>query len=71
MHAGCQVEVVSFGRSTSLKLKEAADDFLDLDLDPRRYLINYRGAAHRGAKKVGGEHHVVVTSEDADNPDNQ
>ena len=39
---GCQVEVVSFGRSTSGKLKEAADHFLDLDLDPRRYLINYR-----------------------------
>lgn len=42
MHAGCQVEVVSFGRSTSGKLKEASDDFLDLDLDPKRYLLNYR-----------------------------
>lgn len=41
-HGGCQVEVVSFGRSTSLKLKEAADDFLDLDGDPRRYILNYR-----------------------------
>lgn len=41
-HAGCQVEVVSFGRSTSQKLKEATDDFLDLDGDPRRYLLNYR-----------------------------
>lgn len=41
-HAGCQVEVVSFGRSTSGRLKEAVDDFLDLDLEPRRYLINYR-----------------------------
>lgn len=41
-HGGCQVEVVSFGRSTSLKLKEAADDFLDLDEDPKRYLMNYR-----------------------------
>jgi uncharacterized LabA/DUF88 family protein len=41
-HGGCQVEVVSFGRSTSLKLKEATDDFLDLDQDPRRYLLNYR-----------------------------
>jgi len=39
---GCQVEVVSFGRSTSGKLKEATDNFLDLDGDPRRYLINYR-----------------------------
>lgn len=48
MHSGCQVEVVSFGRSTSLKLKEATDDFLDLDADPRRYLINYRPVRTRG-----------------------
>ena len=46
-HGGCQVEVVSFGRSSSAKLKEAADDFLDLDQDPRRYLINYRSAGGR------------------------
>lgn len=36
---GCQVEVVSFGRSTSAKLKEAADDFIDLDQDPKKYLV--------------------------------
>ena len=42
IHSGCQVEVVSFGRSTSGKLKEATDHFLDLDLDPKRYLLNYR-----------------------------
>lgn len=42
MHSGCQVEVVSFGRSTSGKLKEAADDFLDLDEEPRRYLLGFR-----------------------------
>ena len=42
---GCQVEVVSFGKSTSGKLVEAADDFLDLDTNPRKYLIgnNIRG----------------------------
>lgn len=34
-----QVEVVSFGKSTSGKLKEAADDFLDLSENPRKYLI--------------------------------
>lgn len=44
VHSGCQVEVVSFGRSTSGRLKEAADHFLDLDLDPKRYLINYRAS---------------------------
>ena len=48
-HSGCQVEVVSFGRSTSGKLKEATDHFLDLDQDPKRYLINYRGGTRRGA----------------------
>lgn len=48
IHSGCQVEVVSFGRSTSGKLKEAADDFLDLDQEPRRYLLSYRGT-RRGA----------------------
>ena len=48
-HGGCQVEVVSFGRSSSAKLKEAADDFLDLDSDPRRYLLNYRPVRGRGA----------------------
>jgi uncharacterized LabA/DUF88 family protein len=42
-HDGCQVEVVSFGKSTSGRLKEASDHFLDLDNDPRRYLLNYRG----------------------------
>lgn len=42
VHGGCQVEVASFGRSTSAKLKEATDHFLDLDADPRRYLLNYR-----------------------------
>ncbi|PIR82551.1 hypothetical protein COU20_02000 [Candidatus Kaiserbacteria bacterium CG10_big_fil_rev_8_21_14_0_10_59_10] len=42
VHGGCQVEVVSFGRSSSQRLKDASDDFLDLDNDPKRYLINYR-----------------------------
>ena len=50
-NAGCQVEVVSFGRSTSLKLKEACDDFLDLDKDPKRYLLNYRPV--RGGRPTG------------------
>jgi uncharacterized LabA/DUF88 family protein len=39
---GSQVEVVSFGKSTSMKLKEAADDFLDLSENPQKYLIGGR-----------------------------
>ncbi len=38
---GCQVEVIAFGKSSSSKLIEAADDFLDLDSDPKKYLIGY------------------------------
>ena len=37
---GTQVEVVSFGKSSSAKLIEAADDFLDLDQNPKKYLLN-------------------------------
>jgi len=36
---GCQVEIASFGKSTSQRLIEAADDFIDLDKNPRKYLI--------------------------------
>jgi uncharacterized LabA/DUF88 family protein len=39
IHSGVQVEVVTFGKSASMKLKEACDDFLDLSDNPRKYLI--------------------------------
>lgn len=39
MNEGCQVEVVSFGKSTSSKLIESADDFIDLDKNPSKYLL--------------------------------
>ncbi len=55
---GCQVEVVSFGKSTSAKLIEAADDFFDLDQNPRKYLIGnqnaFRGKGKGGKKEIGG-----------------
>jgi uncharacterized LabA/DUF88 family protein len=36
---GVQVEVVSFGKSTSSKLKDAAEAFLDLCDEPEKYLL--------------------------------
>jgi len=36
---GCQVEVLAFGKTTSAKLLEAVDDFIDLGQDPKKYLI--------------------------------
>ncbi|MFC1790473.1 NYN domain-containing protein [Patescibacteria group bacterium] len=37
---GCKVEVASFSKTTSGKLSEEADSFLDLDLDKKQYLIS-------------------------------
>lgn len=36
---GCQVEVIAFGKSCSARLIESADDFIDLDQNPRKYLM--------------------------------
>lgn len=51
---GMQVEVISFGRSSSSKLRESVDDFLDMDENPSRYLIGYRGGAYRYLPRFGG-----------------
>ncbi|MCW9054956.1 MAG: NYN domain-containing protein [Candidatus Pacebacteria bacterium] len=39
---GCQVEVISFGKSSSSRLREACDDFIDMCDDPKKYLIGNR-----------------------------
>ncbi len=36
---GRQAEIAAFGKSASAKLKEAADDFIDLGEDAKRFLI--------------------------------
>lgn len=36
---GKRVEVIAFGRSASLKLKETADEFLDLEENLEKYLL--------------------------------
>ena len=41
-YLGVQVEFVSFGKSTSNKLREVVDDFLDLSENPRKYLIGVK-----------------------------
>lgn len=41
VNEGCQVEVMSFGKASSAKLIEASDDFIDLDENPRKYLIGF------------------------------
>lgn len=36
---GKQVEVASFGKSTSSRLKEVTDDFLDIGENPKKFLL--------------------------------
>ena len=36
---GCQVEVIAFGKSSSSRLREVADDFIDMCQNPRKYVI--------------------------------
>jgi len=39
---GCIVEVAAFGETTSSRLSETADDFIDLGKNKRRFLIKIR-----------------------------
>ena len=41
--SGIQVEVISFGKSSSGQLKDVVDDFIDMSENPKNYLIGYRG----------------------------
>ena len=36
---GKRVEIIAFGRSASARLKEAADEFIDLEETPEKYLL--------------------------------
>jgi len=63
---GCQVEVISFTKSSSAKLIEACDDFVDMSEDLPRYLLNYR--YKRSVKKKA---QPVVDKKDSTIKDNQ
>jgi len=45
---GCRVEVVAFGKSASAKLKEAVDNFVDLDQNQKKFLIEPKRMPPRG-----------------------
>ncbi len=44
---GCLVEVVAFGETTSTKLREQADDVVDISADTERFLIGGRSSSNR------------------------
>lgn len=65
---GCQVEAVTFGRSASARLKEVVDDFIDLDEEPKDYLIGYRPyKPKKSTKKQASKKSTYVTGTDTDN----
>ncbi|MBP9765707.1 MAG: NYN domain-containing protein [Candidatus Pacebacteria bacterium] len=45
-----QVEVISFGKSTSSKLREVCEDFVDMCDRPEKFIIEHRGARNVGRR---------------------
>lgn len=43
VNEGCQVEVIAFGKSSSSMIRSIADDFVDMCLDPNKYVIQGNG----------------------------
>lgn len=58
---GCQVEIIAFGRSASARLRESADDFIDMDEDASTYLIGRKSGLRRQI-----QHYIGGTDEDDD-----
>ena len=52
VNEGCQVEVMSFGKSTNARLIEVCDDFIDLDHTPAKYLLGFREERGRRAPRT-------------------
>ncbi len=68
-HFGVQVEVISFGRSSSTKLREACEDFIDMCDHPEKYLMGYRAqrsSGTGGAKRAKPHTKKVVRKEFSD-----
>jgi uncharacterized LabA/DUF88 family protein len=64
-HFGVQVEVISFGRSSSSKLRAVCEDFIDMCDHPEKFLIGYRGAKQTHAKaKVKRAHKAAKPIEE-------
>lgn len=53
---GCQVECIAFGKSSSSRLRESVDDFIDMDESPQTFLIGHRPSSRvkKSVKRVVG-----------------
>lgn len=65
---GCQVEVISFGRSSSQRLRDSVDDFIDMDESPKNFLIGYRGGTKpRRTTNTETQTSIKTVGSDTDN----
>src|ERR1700690_2991652 len=62
--SGQLVEVCAFGKSTAGKIKELADSFVDLDANPKKFLLPMKGRSFRFFGK--DENTDVKRSEDSE-----
>ncbi|MBP6974514.1 MAG: NYN domain-containing protein [Candidatus Pacebacteria bacterium] len=53
VNEGCQVEVIAFGKSSSSMLREMADDFIDMCLNPKKYVIQGNAPMNFGSRQIG------------------
>lgn len=67
INQGCQVEIISFGKSSSAKLKEVADEFIDMCENPKKYVINpsMYSFGNRGHDKRAGDEKSELLGENA------
>lgn len=56
---GCQVEGIAFGKSSSGRLRESLDDFIDMDENPQTFLLGMRGGGSRPRRPAAGVKRVV------------
>lgn len=64
-HFGVQVEVISFGRSSSSKLRAVCEDFIDMCDHPEKFLIGYRGVKQtHGKAKAKRAHKTTKPAEE-------
>ena len=59
---GCQVEAITFGRSSSSGLRAVLDDFIDMDENPNHFLIGYRQSRKNGSRKTKARSKPTHTS---------
>lgn len=68
---GCQVEVISFGKSSSQKLKEVADDFIDMCETPSKYVMMQGGQNNNSNQSQSSKNQNSNAKEQQDQKDTE